>query len=289
MRRGSVPAAHSMDTTWFAIDADGFVAAFDTGEAGALPNAAAAGPEAGDFDAWPLELVLVARALAEGTFPDSDDEDLPLPKYPQDVVLVLAPDPEDAPTTYRDAAGRTYSVHDRLGKAWLVLRDAEPRVVASSRAVEPDRLAKLAKDAGVERVILADEITYWREDGGGALYRFGNSDYGDPGAYERETAPIDPLDAASLPAELREKVSALRLDVRFADAPTLHLADLLSDDECQTWGDTGLRGAPPADEGAGPPAPVAASAPATGGRRATLVVAAVALLALIAVFYWLWR
>ncbi len=288
MRRGSVPAAHSMDTTWFAIDADGFVAAFDTGEAGALPNAAAAGPEGGDFDAWPLELVLVARALAEGTFPDEEDEDLPLPKYPQDVVLVLAPDPEEAPTTYRDAAGRTYSVHDRLGKGWLVLRDAEPRVVASSRAVEPDRLASLAEDAGVARVILADEIAYWREDGGGALFRFANSDYGDPGAYGRETAPIDPLDAASLPAELREKVSALRLDVRFADAAALHLADLLSDDECQTWGDTGLRGEAPDEGGADARAP-AARAPATGGRNATLAVAAIALLALVAVLYWLWR
>lgn len=93
-----VPAAHSMDTTWFAVDADGFVAAFETGEAGALPMNAAAGPEAGDFDAWPLELALVARALGEGTFPD-DEDDLPLPSYAQEVVLVLSPDEDESPTT----------------------------------------------------------------------------------------------------------------------------------------------------------------------------------------------
>lgn len=32
------PAAHSMDTTWFAIDADGYVAIFDSSEGGAVPR-----------------------------------------------------------------------------------------------------------------------------------------------------------------------------------------------------------------------------------------------------------
>src|SRR5687768_12014245 len=31
------PAAHSMDTYWFAVDAQGHVATFDTGEDGAFP------------------------------------------------------------------------------------------------------------------------------------------------------------------------------------------------------------------------------------------------------------
>jgi hypothetical protein len=39
------PAAHSMDTEWFAIDKDGHVAFFISGENGAVPNAA--GPNAG--------------------------------------------------------------------------------------------------------------------------------------------------------------------------------------------------------------------------------------------------
>jgi hypothetical protein len=34
------PAAHSMDTWWFAVDAEGHVAVFDSGEAGAVPIAA---------------------------------------------------------------------------------------------------------------------------------------------------------------------------------------------------------------------------------------------------------
>lgn len=35
------PAAHSMDTTWFAVDADGYVGSFDSGENGVLPWRAA--------------------------------------------------------------------------------------------------------------------------------------------------------------------------------------------------------------------------------------------------------
>ncbi len=34
----AVPAAHSMDTAWFGVDADGNLALFDTGEAGAFPE-----------------------------------------------------------------------------------------------------------------------------------------------------------------------------------------------------------------------------------------------------------
>jgi hypothetical protein len=41
MTRIDFPAAHSMDTAWFAVDRDGNVALFETGEAGALPAGAA--------------------------------------------------------------------------------------------------------------------------------------------------------------------------------------------------------------------------------------------------------
>ena len=42
------PAAHSMDTMWFAIDADGCVGVFQSGEAGAVPDAAYVGDEYGE-------------------------------------------------------------------------------------------------------------------------------------------------------------------------------------------------------------------------------------------------
>src|SRR5262249_33377252 len=42
------PAAHSMDTVFFAVDRDGRLALFNTGEDGALPFYAFSGDEAGD-------------------------------------------------------------------------------------------------------------------------------------------------------------------------------------------------------------------------------------------------
>ncbi|MBX3273615.1 MAG: hypothetical protein KF729_25350 [Sandaracinaceae bacterium] len=281
----SVPAAHSMDTTWFALDADGLVASFATGEAGALPAGAAASPEGGDFDDWPLSLVLVARALAEGTFPD-EEPDLPLPSYPQRVALVLRPDADERPTSYRDAAGRGYSVHERLGDGFLVVRDAAPRVAGSVGAIDPARVAALAADAGVARVIVDDEVHYWCEDGGGALFRFANEDYEVPGAYVRRVAPIDPLDAGSLPPELAERLGALVLDVRFADTPALQLADHLDEKACHVWGELPLRGAP---EGGEPTeaAPVAKDAGPSARRRVAVIAAIVALVALVAVL-WVW-
>jgi hypothetical protein len=38
--RADYPAAHSMDTVWFAVDRDGHVAQFESGEAGAVPEVA---------------------------------------------------------------------------------------------------------------------------------------------------------------------------------------------------------------------------------------------------------
>jgi hypothetical protein len=44
------PAAHSMDTTWFAVDRDGHVAVFETGESGAVPTAAYLGEDYGEVE-----------------------------------------------------------------------------------------------------------------------------------------------------------------------------------------------------------------------------------------------
>jgi|SRR5579884_503297 len=43
------PAAHSMDTTWFAVDKDGHVACFHSHEAGAVPETASMGDQAYDI------------------------------------------------------------------------------------------------------------------------------------------------------------------------------------------------------------------------------------------------
>ena len=237
------PAAHSMDTTWFAVDADGCVGVFQTGEAGALPLSATATPEGGDFDAWPLDAIVIARALVEGRLPEAERAE-PEHPYVDRVVLVLRPDPTTGPTTYRDPAGRTYSIQERLGELVTVLHEQDPRVVATMRPLPDGLHAELLDDPRVERVVYPEELWEWRESGGGTIYAFGNDTYDDPGAYRCEGAPTAPLTVDALPGELAQQIASLKLPVRFAESSSLHLADHFADDECVTWGHTTLRGAP---------------------------------------------
>ena len=67
------PAAHSMDSTWFAVDENGEVAFFDTGEGGTMPEGDfPMGGEAGSYGKYALEEdELLARVL--WTRAQSDD------------------------------------------------------------------------------------------------------------------------------------------------------------------------------------------------------------------------
>src|SRR5437016_3022820 len=53
------PASHSMDTQWFAVDRDGHVASFYSGEAGAVPKQAQA-----EGTAWDRVLPLLPNSGA---------------------------------------------------------------------------------------------------------------------------------------------------------------------------------------------------------------------------------
>lgn len=57
------PAAHSMDTAWYAVDADGNIGRFETGEAGAMPHEAANEAE-GAFNVRGLHLAAQAAVGA---------------------------------------------------------------------------------------------------------------------------------------------------------------------------------------------------------------------------------
>ena len=76
------------------------------------------------------------------------------------------------------------------------------------------------------------------------MYAFVNHDYGDPGNYVRVHGPAEAIKINTLPPPMRARVAGLRLPLRFADHPRLHLADWLADEECHTYGDTTLRGEP---------------------------------------------
>lgn len=224
---GDCPAAHSMDTTWFAVDDEGFVAAFDTGEDGALPVRAAAGAEAGNYDAWPLDALVIARLLLDEEQLDWSDDWQPTRDL--HVVAVLAEGIREL---------------EDLDEDFFVVHEAEPRMLASRQRISPARLEQLRASSEVTRVVGQDAASELFYDRSGPMYRFSNNDYGNPGNYTRVHDPARAINARDLPGALRAPLTALTLPVRFADSPHLHLADWLSDDECESWGDTTLRGEP---------------------------------------------
>lgn len=69
-RAGDVIASPPMDTIWLAIDADGHVAVFESGEAGAVPTAAHLGEDYQDL----LDAVLAVGGDDPGPTFDGDDD-----------------------------------------------------------------------------------------------------------------------------------------------------------------------------------------------------------------------
>src|SRR5262245_52320304 len=60
------PAAHSMDTNWFAVDRDGHVAMFDSGKLGAVPTELT--DSVGQEDSLVLEAIEPLPVIAEPMF-----------------------------------------------------------------------------------------------------------------------------------------------------------------------------------------------------------------------------
>jgi len=236
------PAAHSMDTTWFAVDEEGRVARFESGEAGAVPLAAATGGGAAEpsFDVLVLDVACVIDRLAA-----APPEERTFDGFPRRAVLVVDPVAPEGASDYRTAAAVAPTLE---GLDAIVVRAAGPRVLVTKKALAPKALARLAKHPDVKLLVPADEIGEWLEDDAANVFRFDHDDRndGEPGAYRRVAAPERAMRIDEVPEIVREEVESLRLPVKFSDAETLHLADHMKNEEAATWGDEPLRGIDPA-------------------------------------------
>lgn len=157
------PAAHSMDTMWFAIDADGVVARFDSGEAGAVPNEAAwaGGPAEQSFDVELLEQWLIARRLIRDASAFPAEDDAPLPARDRVVVILAAARPRgDEPSTYRDGSDSSHPAEARFAAYDpIVLHASSPRVIGTRRTVPRAMLKALRRDTGVVRLVTLVDAT----------------------------------------------------------------------------------------------------------------------------------
>ncbi len=255
------PAAHSMDTAWYAVDAEGNIGIFETGEDGALPSAAA--DTSGEyFDQSLLDCIRVGRRLAALSSADveeaieADRKTAP----PRDVLIVLRVREEALVGGYRgERAAVPAEAH--LGERPLVLSE-RPRIVASRSPCTADAVVAV-RTSRVGLVVDGAQFGDWlydeaelggptaRDDG---LFAYRQREVGPhtgPGAYVRTVAPSEPLRLENIEkiagsadaAEVIGALSAVRFSESFATLHRVHLADSFAEADVVRWSeDVDLRG-----------------------------------------------
>lgn len=254
------PAAHSMDTAWYAVDAEGNIGIFETGEDGAFPSAAA--DASGEyFDQSLLDCIRVGRRLAALSSADVDEaigaarETAPR----ADLWVVLRVREEALVGGYRgERAAVPAEAH--LGERPLILSE-RPRIVASRRPCASGAIVAL-RASGVGLVVDGDQFGDWLFDEpaggttgqGDGLFTYGQREVGahtGPGAYVRTFTPSDPLRLKNIEeiagsadaAEVIDALSGVRFSESFGTLHQVHLADSFAEADVVRWSqDVDLRG-----------------------------------------------
>jgi hypothetical protein len=225
MSQPDFPAAHSMDSCWFAVDRDGFVAYFATHESGAMPESGYQGEEADD-----LRSRLIRDLPAGDILHDPNGHDMPgvsaarFALYPSEDFGTLVFLSSLAPVQSDIEAGRATAVRATEGYAVIL-----PRLSA-------EQVRRLT-DSGAVRA-----HSFYFDDGeGGAnpLARHGIYEYGHlcenwiAGPYGRQAVPARPIHVDQLPPNIRRNLKETLLrDRTFADTVHIQPAEHW---ECQSW------------------------------------------------------
>jgi hypothetical protein len=222
------PCSHSMDTCFFAIDRDGHVACFDTGEAGAGPANALSGDDADSvrqqLAALPrVEVVHDRQGLVTPGRQNEFNEHrgrFPMP-YPTLVFLASLD-----PVADEIAAGRAVEVPASEGVA-VMFQEMTEAVI--------DRLHDSGACLGCSWYFHGEDEEDHRPD----LTTRGLFSYSHltenwiSGPYGRVRRPAQPIHVDQLPPRLREAVKAMRFDtLSFADTP--HIQPVEHGD-CVSW------------------------------------------------------
>lgn len=205
------PAAHSMDTDWFAVDRDGRVALFDSGENGAVADGSA--------------------RLDHGLSLDQFAPHAPGSVAVDDVDGLYATASPGHEFEYPRGQGRLVTfvrsldaVADSLASGDAVALAGGKRPAVAWVREGRDALDRLHRARECRRCLLVEHAARTsdgREPGDVGVYRYAHApDAGTPQPYTRVQRPSRPLHLDALPAPLRAKVGAVRFaDVSFeADA-----------------------------------------------------------------------
>jgi hypothetical protein len=238
---GDFPAAHSMDTEWFAVDEHGRVGRFESGEDGAVPLDAATGrgPSDGTLDVDAIAVTRLAQLLANGNDPVASWDPPPARSAGRTVVVM------DRAPSYRAAPDADGNARDPFEGELVRVGRRLPMVFLSAGDLSLERVEDLAARPGVRWVLAASDVHEALDDGGAedGLFQFHHEHGEDPGLYARGAKPDKPLLLEDFPEVEREKIAALRLSVDFAEQE-VHLADLIDQSRAATWGDMPLRYTP---------------------------------------------
>ena len=228
-----------MDTTWFAVDADGNIGVFVSGEAGAVPTGAgiAISSAGHDLDTYPLDVLRFARRLSvelPSELPSGAEAEAG-----RRAVVVIDRAREEATQTYRDHGG-IGPFERALGDALWVVREAEPRIVATRDPLDAAGASALRADASAIGWVEDRELYDWLDDGDTGVFAWSNQDYEAAGSYVRSAAPSDPIRLDELPPDTRDAIARARLPTSFAGSDELQLADHFDAKDLLTWGDGSL-------------------------------------------------
>jgi hypothetical protein len=231
------PAAHSMDTIWYAVDRDGHIAVFDSGEDGAVPQVAA---------------------------PDEEEEETTLDRFAGLVPWSLAefqralgsPDGAEPHPAFEGKLPEKPRNKDDWQSPWtlMFLESAEPlrQEIARKSAREmpaTEGVAVLVKNLSRP---LADRLhqagaclgcfgpyKYHELPALLGLFSYDHTDrhvfeYSTCAPYERVRLPIRLLRADQLPPDVREQVEGMRFaSLCFAEAELIQPIDHA---DCESWG-----------------------------------------------------
>lgn len=205
-----------MDTAWFAVDRDGHVAVFETGEAGAAPKEAYIGEDHYGL----LDEVRTTMPRGDAVFDlagyrRSNAESHIVPRGTSEVLVFL-----------RDAE----SLKDRLDAIGAKpLRTSEGAGFLVPQAF-PNKT--FFDDIHARNLCLGCFFDYQEEAeiAEHGLYRFAHAEDWISGPYALVTRPDAPVKVDELPADVTSK--AILFDGRFADAPSVQPAELW---ESESW------------------------------------------------------
>lgn len=223
------PAAHSMDTDWFAVDADGNIGVFDSDEEGAVPHFHYEFRKVNQID-----FIKYCQQQAQdenGVIHVSTE----IPDLRQDATL------ENLKKELSEWGKTSYDLLLLLSSEQVITKIASPKRFIVCFGGDPVAVyVSTCKTKVIEQMIDLEEIVGGKEfNSGQPAHFYGLFSYGVnvhfPVPYERDGVPEKPLKVEDLPEELQIALCTSHFEnIRFAETEKIQP---IEHTKCKTWGD----------------------------------------------------